>query len=346
MVDATGDERAAARAEPADAAARLRLLRSLGVSGLALAVVGGLALAGAFLPLATALDIRNAIGLAVFALATNLLLGYGGLVSFGQAVFYGAGAYTIMLTWQHWGWSFWAGFALAPFLGAVLALGIGVIALRTRQLYFALLTLAFSQLAFVLAQQQHEFTGGDNGVFGEVLPAWLADERQGYMFTLAVAAVSCLLLWRVVTSPFGLTLRAIRENRDRIQALGVNVFLHELVAFAISGFFCAVAGVLFVVHTQSAYPQLLEWTKSGEPILMAVIGGMFAFLGPVVGAFVYTLGQQELVQQTQSWKLVLGLILLAIVLLRPDGLVGLLSSRPWRRLRRRPAPARDGEGER
>jgi branched-chain amino acid transport system permease protein len=314
-------------------------LPGLGRAAISAAAVAGLALAGGLLPLSSALNVENAIGLAVFALATNLLLGYGGLVSFGQAIFYGIGAYTVMLSWEHWGWSFWAGFALAPFLGAAAALAIGVIALRARQLYFALLTLAFTQLAFTLAQQQHEFTGGDNGVFGKVLPAWLHDARTGYMFTLGVAVVCCLLLWRVVTSPFGLTLRAIRENRDRMEALGVNVYLHELAAFAISGFFCSVAGVLFVVHTQSAYPQLLEWTKSGEPILMAVIGGMFSFLGPVVGAFVYTLGQQWLVQHTQSWKLVLGAILLAIVLLRPSGLAGIaqLAVDHGRRLVRRGA---------
>ncbi len=310
-------------------------MKSVGVAVLGIGIVGGLALAGAYLPLATALDVRNAIGLALFAVATNLLLGYGGLVSFGQAALYGIGAYTVMLGWQQWGWSFWTGFVVAPLLGAAVAAAIGMIALRTRQLYFALLTLAFTQLAFTLAHQQYEFTGGDNGVFGEVLPGWLADERQGYMFTLGVAAVSIFLLWRVVTSPFGLTLRAIRENRDRTQALGVNVYLHELTAFVISGFFCAIAGVLFVVHTQSAYPQLLEWTKSGEPILMAVIGGMFAFLGPVVGAFAYVLGQQWLVQNTQHWQLVLGGVLLAVVLIRPDGLAGIATSRPWRHLHRR-----------
>ena len=332
-------------AELAAAARRARRWRSLGLAAGAAALVAGLAVAGALLPLATALDLRNAIGLALFAVATNLLLGYGGLVSFGQAVFYGVGAYTIMLGWLHWGWSFWVGFVVGPLLAATVALVIGVIALRTRLLYFALLTLAFTQLAFTLAQQQHEFTGGDNGVFGDVLPTWLADERQGYMFTLGVAAVCCFALWRIVTSPFGLTLRAIRENRDRMEALGVNVFLHELVAFAISGFFCAVAGALFVVHTQSAYPQLLEWTKSGEPILMAVIGGMFSFLGPAVGAFVYTLGQQELVQRTEYWKFVLGAILLVIVLVRPDGLAGIVSS-AWERLRRRRPPRAERAGSR
>jgi branched-chain amino acid transport system permease protein len=341
VLDAAATEvRARDLAAQAAAARRARMRRSLGAGAGGVAIVAALALAGAYLPLATALDFRNAIGLALFAVATNLLLGFGGLVSFGQAIFYGVGAYTVMLGWQHWGWSFWVGFVLAPLIAAGAAIAIGAIALRTRLLYFALLTLAFTQLAFTLAQQQHEFTGGDNGVFGDVLPAWLRDERQGYMFTLAVAAISCFLLWRIVSSPFGLTLRAIRENRERMEALGVNVFLHELLAFAISAFFCAVAGVLFVVHTQSAYPQLFEWTKSGEPILMAVIGGMFSFLGPALGAFIYTLGQQELVQQTEYWKFVLGAILLAIVLVRPDGLAGVVSS-TWSWLRRRlPAAGR------
>lgn len=318
------------------AAARPRAWRSLGGPGLAAAGVAALVVAGIVLPLDDTLVVENAIGLALFAVATNLLLGFGGLVSFGQAAFYGVGAYVVMIGWERWDWSYWVGFAVAPVVGALLALGVGVVALRTRQLYFALLTLAFTQLAFVLAQQQHELTGGDNGIFGDVLPPFLADSRQGYMFTLLVATLSCLVLWRIVTSPFGLVLRATRENRDRMEALGVNVFRHQLIAFMISGAFCAIAGALFVVHTKSAYPQLLEWTKSGEPILMAVIGGMFAFLGPVVGAFVYVIGQQWLVQNTEHWQLVLGLVLLAVVLLRPDGLAGIVSSRPWRRRRTRP----------
>lgn len=298
------------------------------------AALAGLTLAGGLLPVSQALEVEDALGLALFAVATNLLLGFGGLVSFGQAAFYGTGAYLVMLGWQHWHWSFWLGFALAPLLGAVLACVIGLIALRTRQLYFALLTLAFTQLLFVLCEQRYRFTGGDNGVFGRVLPHLIESPRAGYMFTLAVAAVCLLALWWIVTSPFGLVLRATRENRSRMEALGVNVFRHELIAFTISGAFGSVAGALFVVHTQSAYPQLLEWTKSGDPILMAVIGGMYSFVGPIVGAFVYVLGQQWLIQHTKHWQLVLGFVLLAVVLTRPDGLAGLAAARPWRRLRR------------
>jgi len=305
----------------ARAAGRPRALAgALGVLGL----VGGIAALGLLLPVSEALIVEDAVGVSVFALATNLLLGYGGLVSFGQAAFYGSGAYLVTLGWRHWHWSFWLALALAPFLGAALALPIGLIALRTRKLYFALLTLAFSQLFFVLAEKQFTFTGGDDGSF---VKFWATQPRHGFLLVLAVASLCALALWWIVSSPFGLVLRATRENRERMEALGVNVFAHQLAAFMISGAFCSVAGVLFVVYSQTSYPTLLQWTTSGEPVIMAVVGGMFAFLGPVIGAFVYTLGHHYLIQHTTHWQLILGAVLLAIVLLRPDGLAGLLQLR-------------------
>ena len=305
----------------ARAGARPRALA--GVAGV-LTLVGGLAALGLLLPVSEALIVEDAVGVSLFAVATNLLLGYGGLVSFGQAAFYGSGAYLVTLSWRHWHWSFWLAFALAPFLGAALALPIGLIALRTRKLYFALLTLAFSQLFFVLAEKQFTFTGGDDGAF---VKFWATQPRHGFLLVLAVAAVSCLALWWIVSSPFGLVLRATRENRERMEALGVNVFAHQLAAFMISGAFCSLAGVLFVVYSQTSYPTLLQWTTSGEPVIMAVVGGMFAFLGPVIGAFVYVLGRHYLIQHTTHWQLILGAVLLATVLLKPDGLAGLVRRR-------------------
>lgn len=285
------------------------------------ALVGALAAFGLLLPVSEALILENAVGVVLFAVATNLLLGYGGLVSFGQAAFYGSGAYTVTLGWRHWHWSFWLALVLAPLVGAALALPIGLIALRARKLYFALLTLAFSQLFFVLAQRQFTFTGGDDGSF---VKFWATEPRHGFLLVLAITTVSCLALWRIVSSPFGLVLRATRENRDRMEALGLNVFVHQLVAFVISGAFCGLAGALFVVYSQASYPALLQWTTSGEPVIMAVIGGMYAFLGPAVGAVVYVVGHHYLIQHTKHWQMILGAVLLAIVLLRPDGLVGLL----------------------
>ncbi len=294
---------------------------------------------------ANVLELQYAVSLALFAVATNLMLGFGGLVSFGQGVFYGVGAYTVSLGWMHQSLSFSEAMILAPFLGAALAVPLGMIALRTRRLYFALLTLALSQLAYVIAENQTNFTGGTNGVFGAMVPSWLLVPRNSFLLTLAIVTVSLAILWKVLHSPFGLVLRGIRDNRERVEALGVNVYAHELAAFVISGFFCAVAGTLFVVYSQSSYPEIVDWTASGIPVFMAVIGGMYTFFGPVVGAFVYEFANHYLIEYTQDWQLVIGVVLLAIVLLRPDGLAGSLSAigERWRRRRDRvpagPPPA-------
>lgn len=285
-----------------------------------LALLAVLALAPAVLPVTTLLTGEQVLALAVFATATNLLLGVAGLVSFGQAVFYGVGAYTVALGWLHWQLPFWLTFAAAPVTGAVAALAVGLVALRARRLYFALLTLAFSELCYQLAEQGTSFTQGANGVFGPMIPAALTDPATGYWCLLAVAAVSLLLLWKVSSSPFGLVLRGIRENRQRMEALGVNTYRHLLGAFVVSGAFCGLAGAMFVVYSQSAYPELLDWSTSGTPVLMAVIGGMYSFFGPAIGAVVYQFGHDLLIAHLPDWQLVLGLVLLLIVLLRPDGL--------------------------
>jgi branched-chain amino acid transport system permease protein len=303
-----------------------------------------LLVAGQVLDIARLLTLEEALALAAFAMASNLLIGYGGLVSFGQAAFFGIGSYTVALGWLHWQLSFWLALVIAPLIGGAVAGVIGLLALRSRRLYFALLTLAFSQLCYVLAQERYTFTQGANGVIGPMLPDSLIDPRRAYLFVLAVAAAAALVLWKITTSPFGLVLRATRENRERIQALGVNVFGHQLLAFVISGAFCSLAGVLFVVYSQSAYPELLDWTQSGYAVYMVVIGGMFTFLGPALGAGVYTFANQYLAQHTSDWQLILGLILLLIVLFRPDGLAGLLSPRPWRSAARR-LQARFGQQE-
>lgn len=277
------------------------------------------------------LVLQNILVLGLFAVATNLLVGYGGLISFGQAAFYGLGAYVMALGWAHFHAPFWLLFVLSPIFGAAAALAIGALALRTRQFYFALLTLAFSQLFFTIANQWYNFTKGANGVFGAMIPASLAQPQHGLWFILVISLVALLLLWAIIVSPFGLTLRAIRENPQRVEAIGVSLYRHQLYAFMISGAFCSLAGALFVVHDQSAYPELLAWTQSGESILMALIGGLNYFLGPLVGTIIYVFGHDYLVAHTHQWQLILGLALVLIVLFAPDGLLGI-----WRRDRKAP----------
>lgn len=301
------------------------------------ALIAVMVVLGEVLNVSTLFTLKEALAMAVFAVATNLLIGYGGLVSFGQAAFFGAGAYTVALGWLHWHWSFWLSLALSPVVGAVLSALVGVIAIRSRHLYFALLTLAFSQLFYVLAEERYNFTQGANGIVGPMLPASLLSSKTSYFFVLAVTAVCLALLWKITASPFGLVLRAIRENRERMEALGVNVFAHQLMAFVISGAFCAIAGALFIVYSQSAYPELLDWTQSGYAVFMVVIGGMFTFLGPALGALIYVFGNQTLVNHTKDWELILGAILVLIVLFRPNGLASLLPTRRIFSRRRKPA---------
>lgn len=318
-VDPPGEGAAAGRAGKLTSGSRLS--RALGpIVLLALMVVLAFVLGDN-----TLLTLQEVLALALFATATNLLLGQAGLVSFGQAVFYGLGAYTVSLGWLHWQLPFWLTFALAPVLGAVVALPVGLVALRARRLYFALSTLAFSELAYQLAESRYDFTKGANGVFGPFVPTSLTYPRTGYFFLLAITTVSLLLLWKVDHSPFGLVLRAIRENRDRMQSLGVNVYLHQLIAFVVSGAFCALAGAMFVVFSQASYPELFDWTTSGEPIFMAVIGGMGTFFGPALGAFIYQFGHDKLVLYVSDWQLVLGVVLLLIVMFWPEGVLGGLS---------------------
>lgn len=280
------------------------------------------ALLGSILPPTYSLVLEYAISLTVFAVATNLLLGFGGLISFGQGIFYGIGAYTIALGWSHHSLTFWQAMLVAPLVGAAASIFMGLVALRTRRLYFSLLTLAFSQLAYVIVEEQYGFTSGANGIFGAMVPGWLASPRNGFYFVLALTVLSLLVMAKIVSSPFGLVLRSIRDNRDRAEALGINVFRHQLVAMAISGFFCTVAGTMFVVYSQSTYPELFLWTSSGIPVFMVVIGGMYSFLGPALGAIVYEIAHHFLIAHTKDWQLVLGVVLLVIVLFRPDGLVG------------------------
>ena len=321
---------------------RRSMRRTLTGSALIVAVLALLPFVLAAAPL---LNVQDAIGLALFACATNLLIGYGGLVSFGQGAFYGIGAYTVALAWMHLHTSFWVSLVCAPVVGAVAALAVGMLALRTRRLYFALLTLAVSQLLFVVVTQQTQFTGGANGVFGPMVPSVLANPANGYWFTLAVTVVALLVLWQITRSPFGMTLRAIRENRERAEALGVNVYRHQLLAFVISGACCALAGVLFVVHDQSANPNLLSWTESGYPIFMAVIGGQFTFLGPALGALIYEKARDVLLASFTDSQLVFGAVLLVIILAAPDGVAGLLGRGVRVLTRRRHETREDGQRE-
>ena len=286
-------------------------------------------------------------GLAVvavlLALSYNLLLGSTGMVSFGHAAFYGIGAYTVALFATKTSLSPLLGLAVSPLIGAVSGFVIGLICLRAVRLYFALLTLAVSQLLYVLAFEWDTLTGGDNGIHGIPVPDWLVDPNNLYYFVLAVVVVGALLLWLISASPFGAALNAIRENRQRSAFIGLRVKAYELAAFSIGCSLATVAGALYAVYDQQAFPGLMFWTEAATPIVMVLIGGLRSFWGPVFGAVLYTVLASRVRSSTNYWDLLIGAIVLALVLLLPDGLAGVPRrlGQAWHAItgRRRPGSA-------
>jgi branched-chain amino acid transport system permease protein len=285
--------------------------------------------------------------LAVFGTSYNILLGYTGLVSFAHAAYYGIGAYTVALLALHLGLSPLVGMALGPVVAGAVAFATGIIALRATRLYFALLTLALGQLMFLVAFQWRSFTRGDDGIHGIVLPPALDPTTARYYAILALAAVAILVMGLVMRSPFGAALRAIRENRQRAGFLGINVRRYELASFTLGGTFAGYAGAMYALYDRSAFPLLLSWTTSAEPIFVALIGGISSFAGPVVGAVVFGLLQDWITRNIDYWQAVLGVVLLLIILFQPGGIVAgvqRLAQVVRRRLDRRPRPA-TGEAE-
>ena len=263
----------------------------------------------------------------LFAVAFNLLMGYTGMISFGQAAYLGIGGYTTgLLLKKISGFPFALGLMAAPVSGALAALIIGYFCIRLTHTYFAMLTLAFSMIVYYTAFKWYDFTGGDNGLIGIPVPAWVQDPTFAnyYKFVLVVTLVGVYLLWRIVNSPFGKTLTAIRENPDRAGFVGVNVKRYQLYAFIVAGAFSGLAGALFMINERSVYPELAFWTRSTQVLLMSILGGVYTFFGPIVGAFMLQLMDADITKDyPQIWQLFLGSMLVLILYGLPGGIHGL-----------------------
>lgn len=263
----------------------------------------------------------------IFGLAAtslNLLVGYAGMVSFGHAAYFGAASYVAALAMKHLGVSMWSALVLAPLGSMVLAALFGLFCVRLSRIYFAMLTLAFAQLTYTVVFQWYDVTGGDTGLLG-VMPADAVAEPQAYFrFTVVVVGVCIALLYVVVRSPFGLTLRSIQQNPARVELLGINPYLYQLAAFVIAGVFAGVAGALYAFEKGAVFPDYLSIGISLKFILMTLLGGFRVFLGPLLGALVFELLNSVLTKYTQYWQLPLSVFLAAVILFAPAGLSGLL----------------------
>jgi branched-chain amino acid transport system permease protein len=271
------------------------------------------------------------LAFALYAVSFNVLLGYGGMLSFGHAAFFGVGGYAAALFVKKAGLSAGLGFALQP-LVAMVAAGVGAaiigfFSVRRSGIYFAMLTFAFQMLLYTIALKATGLTGGDDGITGLKPPGVLGQPAVYYYFALALVSGSLYLLYRLVSSPFGYTLRALRSNARRVEHIGVDVRAHQLATFIVSGAFAGLAGALFALSSGNVFPGWLNWTASATPIVMAVLGGVHTFLGPALGAAVYVVLEVLVSGRTEYWPLTMGVIILVLVLLMPDGLMGLRRAR-------------------
>jgi branched-chain amino acid transport system permease protein len=320
--------------------------RGRAAAGWALAALGLAALAAlAFLlpsfPLVVGAEIFI---LATFALGFNLLFGYAGLLSFGQGAYFGVGGYAAALVLLHGPPSVWLALAAGVAAAALAALALGALAVRRDEIYFSILTLGLGMMVYTLVFGWREVTGGSDGLTGFPIPRLdvrfadvpLARPRNMYLLCLGALALVALVLRRVVASPFGLLLRATRENRDRVPFVGGSVARVRLAAFVLSGAISGLAGVLFTLFNRIAAPDMAHWSFSARPVLMTILGGSGTFLGPVVGAAAFLVLEQLVTRFTQDWLFVLGLVLVPIVLFFPRGLVGSLEALVARR--RAPSP--------
>ncbi|OGB26767.1 MAG: branched-chain amino acid ABC transporter permease [Burkholderiales bacterium RIFCSPLOWO2_02_FULL_57_36] len=301
-----------------------------------IAVIVLLALLAVFPPAASALDQEFYIGVAsrlmIFAIAAtslNLVIGFGGMVSLGHAAFFGTGAYTVGILMQHGIVSAWLSWPAAIAVSALLAAVIGLISLRTRGMYFIMITLAFAQMVYYLFISLRAY-GGDDGLS---LPARstigldLASDSAFYYVVLALLSVSVLMVYRLVNSRFGRVVQAIRENETRMEAIGYPVFRYKLVCFIAGGAMAGLAGALIANQNMLVSPNLIHWTQSGTLMVMVILGGVGYLAGGVLGAVAMLLLEEILSGYTIHWQLGLGLILLAVVMLLPNGLASLFHRR-------------------
>ena len=260
---------------------------------------------------------------ALFALSLNVIIGFSGNVSFGHAAYFAIGGYANAILLTTYGWPLIFAFPAAVVLSGVAAAFVAYFCTRLTDIYFAMLTLAFSMLVWAIAFKWRSVTGGDDGFVGVTVPAFIDTRVPFFYFTLIVVTTSCIILWLICHSAFGQSLIAVRENLTRAGFIGVNTRLMRGIAFVIAGTFAGVAGAIFAMYNRGVYTESAFWAESAQVLIMTLLGGMYSFFGPAIGAAALYLLERFSNEYTEYWPTVLGVILLIIVLVLPEGLVGL-----------------------
>jgi len=324
--------------------ARHRLASDMIIGAVALVA---LSLAPEIFPSKALIDfvIRGA-ALGLFATSLNLLVGYGGMVSFGHGMFFGLGAYSFALLMQRTGLPIPAAFALTLVISGFAGLIVGFICVRLKEIYFAFLTLAFQMLVHSLIIVWVPLTGGDQGLRGGIprppfLGIDLANQMHLYLVSCVLLVGGLVLMRHVVESPFGYTLRMIRDNATRAGFLGIEVFRIRLAAFVLAGVFASIGGMIMSLFVSGAYPEFAYWTISGEGIFIIMLGGLSTFLGPTVGTVILLLLNDVVTKFTEYYGLTLGAIILFFALGLRRGLLDVVIDL-WRQRRGMTAAPHEG----
>jgi branched-chain amino acid transport system permease protein len=269
--------------------------------------------------------------LAMAAVSLNLIMGFGGMVSFGHAAYLGIGGYAVGILAKEGINSGFIQWPVALVASGLFALGVGALCLRTRGVYFIMITLAFAQMVYYVAVGLDRY-GGDDGMTiyrrsQFVDPINLSNKTLFYYLCLALLLAVIYLVWRLVHSRFGMVIQGTRSNERRMRTIGFPTFRYKLTCFVIAGVLCGLAGVLLANHTDFINPSVMNWARSGDLMVMAVLGGMGSVFGPVIGAVALLLLEELLSRITEYQGLILGPMLLAVALYSRGGIDGLLGSR-------------------
>ncbi len=275
--------------------------------------------------------------LSVFALGFNLLLGYTGLLSFGQAGFFAMGAYAsakILLAVP----SLLLGVIAGVVAGGISALILGYLCVRHTRIYFSMLTLCFGMMIYSIAWKWRDVTGGDDGLVGiprasleipGILSINMNSMGSYYYFVLVISLIAIFILYRIVNSPFGLTLKGIRDSENRVSFAGISIRNYRLLSFTIAGLYAGLAGSLVPPLENTVTPPLAHWTHSAEPVMVTLLGGIHTFSGPIVGSILFYLIKDIIVRYTEYWLIWFGSIVVFLVLVFRGGIVIFLTERIW-----------------
>ena len=291
-----------------------RLLKAIAIPALALLP---LALPTYYVSVATQILIFS-----VLAMSVDILAGFTGRTPLCHGAIFGTSTDVVLYTASVLGLPLPIAMVLGVAAATLLALIFGILAVRTSGVYFLLLTLALGLIVWGVCLRWTAVTGGENGVRGQLRAALGVSSRELYIAVAIVVAIATFAMWRFVRSPFGLTLRGVKDGENRMSSLGYNVALHLMIAFTVSGFFAGVAGALYAVFNDFVSPSTVQLSQSVSGLLMAIVGGIGTLFGAFVGAFLIIALEQAVSMFTERWLMVLGLTFIAIMIFAPEGVIG------------------------